>query len=147
MYYQISLEGYQVICVRSFPFAKGQQAFDSVNQSIYSQDHPKRTSADMELRNYPIPLRVPLKTSVTLFVVLQLYWNFEVHFHLSCWSTENGEGICMVNFPRFTALLFSEQHGVTAYDISEDTGKFNNWAGICISIKSAMLIYAKWYLL
>ena len=26
-----------------------------LNQSIYSQDHPKRTSADMELRNLPKP--------------------------------------------------------------------------------------------
>ena len=46
VYYQIS--------VRSFLFAKG-QAFES-NQSvyvyiIYSQNHPKRTSTDMELRN------------------------------------------------------------------------------------------------
>ena len=57
MYYQVSLEGYQTICVRSFSFAKGQQAFESINQSAVcsSQDHPKRTSADMELRNYPKP--------------------------------------------------------------------------------------------
>ena len=53
MYYRISLEGYQIICVRSFSFEKGQQAFESIIQSIYSQDHPKRASADMELRNYP----------------------------------------------------------------------------------------------
>ena len=26
-----------------------------LNQSIYSQDHPKRTSADMKLRNLPKP--------------------------------------------------------------------------------------------
>ena len=30
-----------------------QQAFESINQSIHSQDHPKRTSADTELRNHP----------------------------------------------------------------------------------------------
>ena len=43
MYYQVSLEGYQTICVRSFSFAKGQQAFESTNQSaVYSsQDHQK----------------------------------------------------------------------------------------------------------
>ena len=53
-YYRISLERYQTICVGSFTFAKGQQAFERTNQSaVYSQDHPKRTSADMELRNYP----------------------------------------------------------------------------------------------
>ena len=35
---------------------KGQQTFESINQSaVYSQDHPKRISADMELRNYPKP--------------------------------------------------------------------------------------------
>ena len=54
-YYQISLEEYQIVCVRSSSFAKGQQTFESINQSIYSQDHPKRTSADVELRNYPKP--------------------------------------------------------------------------------------------
>ena len=53
MYYWVSLEEYQIICVRSF--ANSQQAFESINQSAVksSQDHPKRTSTDMELRNYP----------------------------------------------------------------------------------------------
>ena len=36
-----SLEQYQTICVRSFLLAKGQQDFESINQS-YSQDHPKK---------------------------------------------------------------------------------------------------------
>ena len=38
VYYQISLEGYRIICVRSFSFAKG-QAFESINQSIYVYIH------------------------------------------------------------------------------------------------------------
>ena len=39
----------------AFSFAEGQQAL-SIIESITSQDHPaKRTSADMELRNYPKP--------------------------------------------------------------------------------------------
>ena len=52
VYYQISLEGYQIICVRSFSFARPTsfQKHKPVNP-----DHPKRTSADMELRNYPKP--------------------------------------------------------------------------------------------
>ena len=33
MYYRILLEGYQIICVRSFSFAKRQQAFESINQN------------------------------------------------------------------------------------------------------------------
>ena len=46
-YYQLSLEEYQTICVGSFSFAKGQQAFESIDQSVKShQDKPKRTSAD-----------------------------------------------------------------------------------------------------
>ena len=38
-------------------FAKCQQTFESIHQSVYSQDHPKRkrTPADMDLRNYPKP--------------------------------------------------------------------------------------------
>ena len=57
VYYRVSLEGYQTICIRSFSFAKGQQASGSINQSaVYSsQDHPKRTYVYMELRNYPKP--------------------------------------------------------------------------------------------
>ena len=31
----ISLEGYKIVCLRSFSFAKGQQAFESIN--LYSQ--------------------------------------------------------------------------------------------------------------
>ena len=48
MYYRISLKGYLTICaITPFSFAKGQQAFESLNQSaVYSQDQPKRTSAD-----------------------------------------------------------------------------------------------------
>ena len=56
MYNLISFEGYQTICVGSFTFAKRQQAFESINQSAViqsGQDHLKRTSAGMELRNYP----------------------------------------------------------------------------------------------
>ena len=42
-----------IILLGSFSFAKGEQALSKV---YTSQDHPaKRTSADMELRNYPIP--------------------------------------------------------------------------------------------
>ena len=54
MYYRVSLEGHQTIYDRSFSFGKGQQAFERINQpALYSgQDHPKRTSADIELRNY-----------------------------------------------------------------------------------------------
>ena len=37
MYYQISLEGYQTICVRSFSFAKGQQAFESIYKPVSIQ--------------------------------------------------------------------------------------------------------------
>ena len=57
VHYRVSLEGYQTICIRSFSFAKGQQASGSINQSaVYSsQDHPKRTYVYMELRNYPKP--------------------------------------------------------------------------------------------
>ena len=41
------------MCFRPFSFAKGQQALSKVQTS---QDHPaKRTSADMELKNYPNP--------------------------------------------------------------------------------------------
>ena len=44
---------YHSVYVGSFSFAKGQQALSKV---CTSQDHPaKRTSADMELRNYPKP--------------------------------------------------------------------------------------------
>ena len=57
MQYRISLEGCQFICDRSFLFANDQQDFESINQSIYSQDHPEGLSADMELRNYPKTLR------------------------------------------------------------------------------------------
>ena len=56
VYYQISLEGYQTICaLDSFHLQKGQQAFDSIYKPVYSQDHPKRTSADMEFRSYQKP--------------------------------------------------------------------------------------------
>ena len=33
MYYRVSLEGYQTICVRSFSFAKGQQALLKVQMT------------------------------------------------------------------------------------------------------------------
>ena len=36
-----SLEGYQIIFVRSSSLAKGQQTL-KLNQSIYSRDHPER---------------------------------------------------------------------------------------------------------
>ena len=53
VYYRVSLEWYQIICVGSFSFVKSQKALSKV---WTSQDHPaKRTSADMELRNYPKP--------------------------------------------------------------------------------------------
>ena len=70
VYYRVSLEGYQTICIRSFSFAKGQQAFKSTNQSaVYSsQDHPKRTSADMELRNYPKPKHYNYQTETAIFL-------------------------------------------------------------------------------
>ena len=31
-----------MICIRSFSFAEGQQAFERINQSIYSQDHSQK---------------------------------------------------------------------------------------------------------
>ena len=34
MYYQISLQGYQTICVRSFLFAKDEQAFESIYKPV-----------------------------------------------------------------------------------------------------------------
>ena len=38
VYYHIPLEGYQTMCVRSFSFANGQKAFESMNQSaVYIQ--------------------------------------------------------------------------------------------------------------
>ena len=53
MYYQISLEGYQTICVRSFSCAKGQQAFESIYKPVSIQSGlPKKKYTDMELRNY-----------------------------------------------------------------------------------------------
>ena len=43
MYYQISLEGYQIICVRSFSFAKGQQAFENIYKQVSIQSgSPKK---------------------------------------------------------------------------------------------------------
>ena len=41
MLYWISLEGYQIIYVRTFHLQGPKQAFESINQPIYSQDHPK----------------------------------------------------------------------------------------------------------
>ena len=53
-YYRILLEGYQTIC---FLCKRPTSFIESINQwalySSHGQDHPKRTSADMELRNYP----------------------------------------------------------------------------------------------
>ena len=54
VYYQVSLGGYQTISIGSCLFiCRGSTSFI---ESITSQNHPaKRTSADMELRNYPKP--------------------------------------------------------------------------------------------
>ena len=108
MYYPISLEGYQIICVRSFSFAKGQQVFESINQSIYSQDHPKRLFADMKLRNYPKPYKIYLynyhtktaiflatkreKKTIMACTYLNLYKYF-LHFELLASNTIKNESI------------------------------------------------------
>ena len=44
-YYEISLEGYQIICVRSFSFAKGQQAFENTYKQVSIQSgSPKKNN-------------------------------------------------------------------------------------------------------
>ena len=47
-----------------FPLQKANKFIESINQwalyNSHGQDHPKRTSADMELRNYPKPKHLSL---------------------------------------------------------------------------------------
>ena len=54
MYYRVSWERYLIICVRSFSFARPTsfRKYKPVSD-IQQSGSPKRTSADMELRNYP----------------------------------------------------------------------------------------------
>ena len=76
----ISLEGYQTIWVGPFSFAKGQQALYR-KYSQTSQDHPaKRTSADMELRNYPKPKHLIFRdTKHEKTIIACSYLNFSIH--------------------------------------------------------------------
>ena len=84
------------------PFiCKGQQAFESINQSIYSQDDPKRTSAGMELRqelgtqnlniylyNYQTETAIFLATKYekTVMYGVQLFnFFFNISFILNFW--------------------------------------------------------------
>ena len=52
--YQISLEGYQIICVRSFHL-QGPTSFRKYKPVNIESGSPKKNIADMELRNYPEP--------------------------------------------------------------------------------------------
>ena len=53
MYYWISLEGYQTICVRSFHLQRANKISKVSGQYTVRMDHPTITSVDLELKNYP----------------------------------------------------------------------------------------------
>ena len=109
MYYRISLEGYQTICVRSFHLQRANELFQKHLASI--QDHPKRTSVDMERRNYPKPniylYNYQIETTIFLatkcektimpcsylifFLIISFILNFELHF--ACNTTYKNESI------------------------------------------------------
>ena len=105
MYYRISLEGYQTISVRSFHLQRANELFQKHLASI--QDHPKRTSVDMELRNYPKPniylynyqtetaISLATKREKTIMACSYLFiFNYFLHFELfACNTTYKNESI------------------------------------------------------
>ena len=109
MYYRISFEGYQIICVRSFSCAKGQQAFERINQSlIYSQDHSKITSADIGTQKLPKTLTFFIfynyQTEAAIFLVTKhekaimacsylKFYKYFLHFELLASNTIKNESI------------------------------------------------------
>ena len=107
MYYRISLEGYEITCVRSFSFPTGQQTFENMNQSIYSQNHPKKehlliwsseTTQNLKiyLYNYQTGTAIFLASKHEKTIIACIYLSFYkylLHFELLDSNTLKNESI------------------------------------------------------
>ena len=96
VYYQISLEEYQIICVRSFSFAKGQQAFENINQSrvnIQSRSPPKKSICWYGTQKLPKTfLATKHEKAITACSYLNFY-KYILYFELLASNTIKNENI------------------------------------------------------
>ena len=88
VYYCVSLEGYQAMCVRSFSFAKGQQAFRVIDKSaVYSsQDHPKlpKTLTFIFITTTQTAIFLATKHGKTIMACIYLFI-FNISFIFNFW--------------------------------------------------------------